>query len=132
MAPIRIALIGLSASSTTSWAAEAHLPYLLSARGKQHYTIVALLNSSQQVAEAARSTFALSPDVKTYGDPELWPRIRTSTWSSSARAWTLMSVLLSLRSVPAKLRMWNGHLLRITSEQRLWRSTFTMDQPMGW
>lgn len=70
MAPIRIALIGLSASSTTSWAAEAHLPYLLSARGKQHYTIVALLNSSQQAAEAARSTFALSPDVKTYGDPD--------------------------------------------------------------
>lgn len=70
MAPIRIALVGLSASSTSSWAAEAHLPYLLSARGKQHYTIVALLNSSQQAAEAARSTFNLSPDVKTYGDPD--------------------------------------------------------------
>lgn len=70
MAPIRIALVGLSASSTTSWAAEAHLPYLLSERGKQHYTIVALLNSSQQAAEAARSTFKLSPDVKTHCDPE--------------------------------------------------------------
>jgi len=70
MAPIRIALVGLSASSTTSWAADAHLPYLLSARGKQRYIIVALLNSSQQAAEAARSTFNLPQEVKTYGNPD--------------------------------------------------------------
>ncbi|KAF3801556.1 Dehydrogenase aclE [Colletotrichum gloeosporioides] len=71
MAPIRIALIGLSASAKTSWAAEAHLPYLLSPRGRRHYAVVALLNSSVNAAEAARSHFCLPDNVKTYGDPEL-------------------------------------------------------------
>ncbi|KZL84057.1 oxidoreductase family protein [Colletotrichum incanum] len=69
MAPIRIALIGLSASAKTSWAAEGHLPYLLSPRGRQHYTITALLNSSIKAAEAARTHYGLPDDVKAYGDP---------------------------------------------------------------
>ncbi|KZL75241.1 oxidoreductase family protein [Colletotrichum tofieldiae] len=70
MAPIRIALIGLSASAKTSWAAEGHLPYLLSPRGRQHYTVTALLNSSIKAAEAARTHYGLPVNVKAYGDPE--------------------------------------------------------------
>ncbi|KAF3056467.1 Galactose/lactose metabolism regulatory protein GAL80 [Daldinia childiae] len=69
MAPIRVALIGLSSSAKTSWAAQGHLPYLLSPRGKCHYEIVALLNSSVESAEAARKHFLLPSDVRTYGDP---------------------------------------------------------------
>ncbi|KAJ4989636.1 oxidoreductase family protein [Stagonosporopsis vannaccii] len=69
MSPIRVALVGLSASSAVSWAANAHLPYLLSARGKQHYELVALLNSSIEAAESAKVTFQLSPNVRAYGDP---------------------------------------------------------------
>jgi predicted dehydrogenase len=70
MAPIRIALVGLSASASTSWAAQAHLPYLLSPRGKSHYEIVALLNSSVEAAEAAKKAFNLPSSVKAYGDPD--------------------------------------------------------------
>ncbi|KAH6629587.1 oxidoreductase family protein [Boeremia exigua] len=70
MAPIRVALVGLSSSGVIAWAAVAHLPYLLSARGKQHYELVALLNSSIETAEAAKRTFNLSSDIKTYGDPK--------------------------------------------------------------
>ncbi|KAJ4351067.1 hypothetical protein N0V95_004171 [Ascochyta clinopodiicola] len=69
MAPIRVALVGLSASAKATWAADAHLPYLLSTRGKHHYELVALLNSSVEAAESAKATFNLSADVKTYGDP---------------------------------------------------------------
>ncbi|KAJ0119367.1 hypothetical protein J7T55_013606 [Diaporthe amygdali] len=69
MAPIRVAIIGLSASATTSWAAEGHLPYLLLPRAREHYEIVALLNSSVQAAEAARAHFDLPASVKAYGDP---------------------------------------------------------------
>ncbi|KAL2755506.1 hypothetical protein ACRALDRAFT_1064402 [Sodiomyces alcalophilus JCM 7366] len=68
--PIRVALIGLSANSSSSWAAGAHLPYLLSPLGKKHYNIVALLNSSTNAAAAAREHFKLPASVKTYGDPE--------------------------------------------------------------
>ncbi|KAF6830537.1 oxidoreductase family protein [Colletotrichum musicola] len=74
MSPIRIALIGLSASAKTSWAAEAHLPYLLSPRGSEHYQIVALLNSSAKAAANARSHFGLPEVVKAYGDPETLAR----------------------------------------------------------
>ncbi|KAI1822630.1 NAD(P)-binding protein [Xylaria intraflava] len=70
MAPIRVALIGLSASSKTNWANEGHLPYLLSPRGESHYEVVALLNSSVKAAEAAREYYKLSPSVKAYGSPE--------------------------------------------------------------
>lgn len=69
MAPIRVAIIGLSASATTSWAAEGHLPYLLLPRAKKHYEIVALLNSSVQAAEAARDHFGLPSSVRAHGDP---------------------------------------------------------------
>ena len=40
MSPIRVALTSLSSTAKTSWAAEAHLPYLLSSQGKAHYEIV--------------------------------------------------------------------------------------------
>ncbi|KAL0934355.1 oxidoreductase family protein [Colletotrichum truncatum] len=70
MAPIRIALIGLSASAKTSWASEGHLPYLLSPYGQKRYRIVALLNSSVTAAEAARAHFNLPTSVKAYGDPD--------------------------------------------------------------
>jgi predicted dehydrogenase len=70
MAPIRVALVGLSASAKTSWAASAHLPYLVSARGKSHYEIVALLNSSVEAAEAAKKAFNLPSSIKAYGDPD--------------------------------------------------------------
>ncbi|KAF2629124.1 oxidoreductase family protein [Macroventuria anomochaeta] len=69
MAPIRVALVGLSASAKVTWAADAHLPYLLSTRGKERYELVALLNSSVEAAETAKTTFKLSKDVKAYGDP---------------------------------------------------------------
>jgi predicted dehydrogenase len=68
---IRVALIGLSSNATTSWAAVAHLPYLQSARGQTQYKIVALLNSSKEAAEKARSHFNLPSTVKAYGDPAL-------------------------------------------------------------
>ncbi|KAI1347826.1 oxidoreductase family protein [Xylaria sp. FL0043] len=70
MAPIRVALIGLSASAKVNWAEQGHLPYLNSARGKSHYELVALLNSSVKAAEAARAHFNLPSTVKTYGSPE--------------------------------------------------------------
>lgn len=69
MGPIRVALVGLSASAKVTWAADAHLPYLLSARGKQHYELVALLNSSVEAAQSAQAAFKLSENIKTYGDP---------------------------------------------------------------
>jgi predicted dehydrogenase len=69
MSPIRVAIVGLSSSAKVTWAADAHLPYLLSSFGKKHYQLVALLNSSTQAAEAAKKTFNLSSDVKAYGDP---------------------------------------------------------------
>lgn len=69
MAPIRVAIIGLSASAATSWAAEGHLPYLLLPRAREHYEIVALLNSSVQAAEAARAHFGLPASVRAHGDP---------------------------------------------------------------
>jgi len=71
MAPIRVALIGLSASAKTGWAARSHLPYLVSAQGKQHYEVVALLNSSEEAAKRAQEQFDLPSSVRTYGDPQL-------------------------------------------------------------
>ncbi|RSL70089.1 hypothetical protein CEP53_002009 [Fusarium sp. AF-6] len=70
MAPIRTALIGLSASAKTSWAAIAHLPYLLSPLGKSKYQIVALCNSSVEAARKAIQHFELPAETKAYGDPE--------------------------------------------------------------
>jgi predicted dehydrogenase len=68
--PIRVGLIGLSASAATAWAANAHLPYLLSPTGRSKYTITALLNSSTSAAERAVAAYNLPPSqIKTYGDP---------------------------------------------------------------
>ncbi|KAI1146789.1 oxidoreductase family protein [Nemania diffusa] len=70
MPPIRVGLIGLSASAKVSWAEQGHLPYLQSPRGKSRYELVALLNSSVAAAEAARAHFKLPSSVKAYGRPE--------------------------------------------------------------
>jgi predicted dehydrogenase len=71
MAPIRTALIGLSSTAKTSWASSAHLPYLLSARGRERYQIVALLNSSADAARAAIAVYDLDPaTTRAYGKPE--------------------------------------------------------------
>jgi predicted dehydrogenase len=70
MAPIRVALIGLSASAKTGWAAGGHLPYLTSERGRQQYKIAALLNSSVDAAKKAIEAFDLGSDVKAYGKPQ--------------------------------------------------------------
>jgi predicted dehydrogenase len=67
---IRLALIGLSASATTAWASRAHLPYLLSERGRAKYEIVALLNSSEAAARAAIAAYNLPAETtRAYGDP---------------------------------------------------------------
>lgn len=68
--PTCVGLIGLSASAKTAWASRAHLPYLLSPRGRAKYAVTALLNSSAEAAERARDTYGLDPaTVRTYGDP---------------------------------------------------------------
>ncbi|KAK7981976.1 oxidoreductase family protein [Apiospora saccharicola] len=70
MPPIKVALIGLSANAATSWAAKAHLPYLLSVEGRAKYTIVALCNTTTTAAERAIAHFGLDPaTTKAYGDP---------------------------------------------------------------
>ena len=67
MPPIKVALIGLSASATgVGWAAVAHLPYL---RKSTKYQIVALCNSSIAAAQAAIKAYDLSPTTKAYGSP---------------------------------------------------------------
>lgn len=70
MAPIRTAIIGLSSSAKTSWASNAHLPYLLSPRGRSKYQIVALQNSSVEAAQKAIAHYNLPPETKAYGSPE--------------------------------------------------------------
>lgn len=72
MAPIRLAIIGLSSSAVTSWASSAHLPYLLSSRGRTKYNIVALCNSSVESAKKAISTYGLDIErTRAYGDPKV-------------------------------------------------------------
>ncbi|ROW04120.1 hypothetical protein VSDG_00945 [Cytospora chrysosperma] len=69
-APIRLGIIGLSASATTSWASTAHLPYLLSARGSSKYNIVALCNSSLESAKKAIEMYGLGAEkTRAYDDP---------------------------------------------------------------
>lgn len=70
MAPIRTAIIGLSSSAVTSWASGAHLPYLLSPRGREKYSIVALCNSSVDAAKRAIEAYKLSHETKAYGSPQ--------------------------------------------------------------
>lgn len=69
MAPIRVAIVGLSASAKVKWAGDAHLPYLISPRGRSKYELVALCNSSKEAAEAAVKHFNLPASTKTYGSP---------------------------------------------------------------
>lgn len=70
MAPIRIGIIGLSSSAITSWASSAHLPYLLSPRGRSKYSIVALCNSNIEAAKNSISTYGLdATKTRAYGDP---------------------------------------------------------------
>lgn len=68
-APIPLALIGLSSTAATSWASAAHLPYLLSPRGRCRYRIVALLNSSTEAARRAIAHYDLPPETRAYGNP---------------------------------------------------------------
>ncbi|KAK1496702.1 oxidoreductase family protein [Colletotrichum cuscutae] len=69
MAPIRIGIIGLSSTATTAWASSAHLPYLLSPRGRAKYTITALCNSSVEAAQRAVKAYNLPSSTKAYGSP---------------------------------------------------------------
>ncbi|KAJ0124861.1 hypothetical protein J7T55_006204 [Diaporthe amygdali] len=71
MAPIRVGLIGLSATSTSGWAAKAHLPYLLSQRGQERFQIVALLGSTVERARDSIQHFKLPnpQDIRAYGSP---------------------------------------------------------------
>ncbi|KDN62934.1 putative oxidoreductase family protein [Colletotrichum sublineola] len=69
MAPIRVGIIGLSSSAKTAWASRAHLPYLLSPRGRSKYTITALCNSSVEAARRAIETYGLPAATRAYGSP---------------------------------------------------------------
>ncbi|KAL0765926.1 hypothetical protein CaCOL14_011668 [Colletotrichum acutatum] len=69
MAPTRIGIIGLSSTATTAWASSAHLPYLLSPRGRAKYTITALCNSSVEAAQRAVKAYNLPSSTKAYGSP---------------------------------------------------------------
>ena len=62
MAPIRVGIIGLSA--TSSWAVQAHLPYL---QKSSKYEIVGVCNSSVKSSEAAIKAHNLSNTTKAYG-----------------------------------------------------------------
>ncbi|KAL6714647.1 hypothetical protein ACLMJK_008072 [Lecanora helva] len=68
MTPIRVGMIGLSATAKTSWASAAHLPYLQACNDK--FTITALCNSSVSAAQAAIEAYDLPPNTKAYGNPE--------------------------------------------------------------
>lgn len=67
--PLRVGLIGLSSSAITSWAADAHLPCLQTAAGRERFQIVALCNSSVAAAESSIKTYGLPPSTKPYGSP---------------------------------------------------------------
>lgn len=70
MPPIRIGFIGLSTNSTvTNWAVQAHLPFLQSPQGKEHYEIVALCNTSKSSAQKSIEHYKLPSSVKTYDSP---------------------------------------------------------------
>jgi predicted dehydrogenase len=69
---IRVALIGLNAPppgtpTGTNWAANGHLPYLLSS---DKYELVALQNSSAARAAEAIKAYGLDAKMKAYGTPE--------------------------------------------------------------
>lgn len=62
MAPIKVGIIGLSA--TSSWAVLAHLPYL---QKSSKYEIAGVCNSSVKSSESAIKTHGLSETTKAYG-----------------------------------------------------------------
>lgn len=62
MAPIRVGIIGLSA--TASWAVRAHLPYL---QKSSKYEIVGVCNSSKDSSQAAIKAHGLPNSTKPYG-----------------------------------------------------------------
>jgi predicted dehydrogenase len=68
--PLRAALIGLSSSGAGSWAANAHLPNLVTPAGRSRYNITALLNSSEEAAKSAIKKYNLASTTKAYGTPE--------------------------------------------------------------
>ncbi|OOF93591.1 hypothetical protein ASPCADRAFT_209530 [Aspergillus carbonarius ITEM 5010] len=69
--PIRTALIGLSVSAITSWAADAHLPAIQSPSGQALMQITARCNSSVAAAESAIRTYHLDPStVKAHENPD--------------------------------------------------------------
>jgi predicted dehydrogenase len=68
--PVRAAIIGLSSTAVTSWAATAHLPGLLSPIGQSKISIKALLNSSVDAAKSAIEAYKLPSETKAYGSPE--------------------------------------------------------------
>ncbi|RYP43852.1 hypothetical protein DL768_009632 [Monosporascus sp. mg162] len=70
MAPIRVAIIGLSADAITDWAARVHLPYLLSPAGRARFHIIALCNSSVEAAKRSIKTFHLPSETRAYGSPD--------------------------------------------------------------
>jgi predicted dehydrogenase len=132
--PIRVALIGLSASAKTSWAAYAHLPYLREAEKEGHYKIVALLNSSKEAAEKAIKTYGLDASVvRPYGSPEAlakdddvdlvvvntrvdlhWPTVKPSieAGKSAFIEWPLAKSLEEAREVAAA-----AHKASLTSDR---------------
>jgi predicted dehydrogenase len=68
--PVRTAIIGLSSSAVTSWAAAAHLPVLVSDRHRGLFHITALCNSSVDAAKSAIQQYQLDAStVKAYGSP---------------------------------------------------------------
>jgi predicted dehydrogenase len=68
--PVQTALIGLSASAVTSWAADAHLPVLVSNNYKHLFNVSALCNSSVAAAQSAIQAYQLnSSSVQAYGSP---------------------------------------------------------------
>jgi predicted dehydrogenase len=69
MAPIRLGIIGLSGKNLSSWASTAHLPYLVSPRGRSLYEIVAVCNSNIDSARLAIEIFQLPPDTRAYSNP---------------------------------------------------------------
>lgn len=71
MAPIRVAFIGLSASSHgTNWGGVAHLPYLQSPQGRSNYEIVGLCNSSADSAKNSIVKYKLPDATKIYDSPQ--------------------------------------------------------------
>ncbi|EMD70200.1 hypothetical protein COCSADRAFT_50008, partial [Bipolaris sorokiniana ND90Pr] len=68
--PVRAALIGLSSSGNTSWAAKAHLPVLMTPAGRSKITVTALLNSRVDAAKVAIQKYEFPATTKAYGSPE--------------------------------------------------------------